>query len=538
MTEEVENSSEVDYDVVVVGAGSGGIFAVHELVAGGFSVLGIEAAKDVGGVWYHNRYPGARVDVESYFYCYVDPKVYSGWKWSERYAAQPEILAYLQYSADQYGVREHYRFSTRVAAAVWDEKSDRYDVTLSTGEMLWARYLVMAAGQLSHARKPPFAGLDSFEGRWVQTSHWPEDHVEVSGKRIGVIGTGSSGVQVVPPLAREAAHLYVFQRTANYSVPAQNAPSNEEILRNIAASTDEVWRELTSDPGGNRNLTGTTSATELSPEECRLRLEAHWAWGGHGMNAVFPDQGRNLETNTLVADFVREKIREKVNDPAIAETLMPTEYPIGSRRLCVDVGYYETFNRDNVTLVDIKKDPIERIVPHGLRTKSGRQYELDLLVFAIGFEAFTGSIDQIDIRNKAGERPTDRWVRGPRTFLGLMTTGFPNLFLLTGPGSPSVLANMIIGNMQHVRYVKDLLVYMRERSYTRVEPQENAEREWGEHIAEQARMLLRLGVENYMVHVNRDDQSRVFIPYAGGLNRYVEHAERVKQGGYAGFCFA
>ncbi|CAN5201550.1 NAD(P)/FAD-dependent oxidoreductase [soil metagenome] len=532
----IPENGAVEYDVVVVGAGAGGIFAVHEFKEAGLSVLGIEAASGVGGVWFHNRYPGARVDVESYFYCFVDPLIYSQWRWSERYAAQPEILEYLNFAADAYRVKGNYKFSTRMTGAQWVPAENHYAISMSDGEKVTARFLVMATGQLSEARKPKFEGLDSFEGKWVQTSHWPEEPVEVSGKRIGVIGTGSSGVQVIPPLAKQAQHLHVFQRTANYSVPAQNAPIDENVFAEITTRTDEVWAELTSNPSGTRNLSGTELATELSAEEQQQRLEEHWAWGGHSMNSVFPDQGRDIRSNTLVAEFVRKKIRETVDEPTTAEKLVPTAYPIGSRRLCVDIGYYETYNRDNVTLIDVNAEPIEKITPKGIKTASS-EIELDLIVFALGFDAFTGALDQANIRNETGEQPTDRWARGPRTYLGLMTAGFPNLFIVTGPGSPSVLANMILGNMQHVRFIRDAIVYMNEHGYSRIEPSITAEDEWGEHSAETSSRLLRLGVENYMVHVNTDDQSRVFIPYTGGLDKYVERMTQVAQNDYEGFVF-
>ncbi|MBB6407158.1 NAD(P)/FAD-dependent oxidoreductase [Arthrobacter sp. AZCC_0090] len=537
MTKDGTNSAVTDYDVVVVGAGAGGIFAVHEFKEKGLSVLGLESGSGFGGVWFHNRYPGARVDVESYFYCYVDPKIYSEWKWSERYAAQPEILAYLNFAADKYDVRGNYKFSTRMTGAQWDPSTDSYTIAMSDGKAVTARVLVMATGQLSEARKPSFDGLDDFKGEWVQTSHWPEHPVALKGKRIAVIGTGSSGVQVIPQLAKEAERLYVFQRTANYSVPAQNSPMDEGRYQDIARGVEDVWRELVGTFSGTRNPRGSARAADMSPEEQQQLLQERWEHGGHTMNSVFTDQSSNADANAIVAEFVRDKVRQTVKDPAVAEKLIPTEYPIGSRRLCVDIGYYETYNRDNVTLVNVKADPIERITPHGIKTRD-QEFEVDLIVFALGFDAFTGALDQSNIRNEKGEQPTDKWDRGPKTFLGLMTTGFPNLFIVTGPGSPSVLANMILGNMQHVRFIANALTYMKDHGHTRIEPTEEAQTEWTAHVADAASKLLRLGVENYMVHVNKDDQSRTFIPYAGGLDKYVARTNAVEENGYQGFAFA
>ena len=529
--------NSVDYDVAVVGAGAGGIYAIHKFKQEGFSVVGFEGAPDVGGVWYHNRYPGARVDIESYFYCFPDEGLYPRWTWKERYPAQPEILAYLNFAADSWGVRPHIRFSAWVTGAEWEPLADRYRITASNGESVTARFLVMASGQLSKARTPAFPGLEDFKGRWVQTSHWPTDHVETEGKRIAVIGTGSSGVQAIPALARVAESVTVFQRTANYSVPAQNGPLDQEKWTDLAGRVTEMREEILHHPTGSDIPLGAGPANAYSPAEQTALLHERWARGGHTMNAVFSDQGTDIHTNTLVADFVRERVREIVRDPEKADILTPRAYPIGTRRLCVDTGYYEAFNRSNVSLVDINRDPIERITAAGIRTKD-HEFDFDLIVFALGFEAFTGALNEANIRNEFGEQPSDRWTRGPRTLLGLMTQGFPNLFILTGPGSPSVLANMILDNVQHVDFVAGLLQHMSLLGQTRVEAETWAQDEWTEHVAEAASSLLRLNVENYMVHVNRHDGTRVFMPYVGGLDQYVARCDKVVADGYAGFAFS
>ncbi|WP_063129700.1 flavin-containing monooxygenase [Nocardia fusca] len=529
--------NSVDYDAVVVGAGAGGIYAVHKLTQEGLRVIAFEGAPDVGGVWYHNRYPGARVDIESYFYCFPDEELYPRWTWKERYPAQPEILAYLNFAADSWGVRPHIRFSTWVTGAQWEPAAHRYRVTTSSGESVTGRYLIMASGQLSKARTPAFPGLEDYRGRWVQTSHWPTDHVETAGKRIAVIGTGSSGVQAVPALARDAENVTVFQRTANYSVPAQNGPLDQQKYADLAGRVAEMREAILHHPTGSDIPLGAGPAGSFTPEEQQALLRERWARGGHTMNAVFSDQGTDIHANTLVADFVRQHVLDTVRDPVTADILTPRSYPIGSRRLCVDTGYYEAFNQRNVDLIDVKADPIERITPQGIRTRD-HDLEFDLIVFALGFSAFTGALDEANIRNEFGERPTDRWARGPRTLLGLMTRGFPNLFLLTGPGSPSVLANMILDNVQHVDFVADLLRHMGERGHTKVEPEEKAQDEWTAHVAEAASNLLRLNVENYMVHVNRDDGSRVFMPYVAGLDRYVAECDKVAADDFAGFAFS
>lgn len=521
-------------DVVVVGAGIGGIYAVYRCLTAGLSVACIEGASGVGGVWYHNRYPGARVDVDSFDYCYFfSDELYAEWQWSERYAGQPELLRYLNHVTDRFDLRRHMRFDTWVTGAEWLPDEARYLVTTSAGDQLTGQFLVMATGNLSAARTPDFEGLDSFEGDWVQTSHWPDRPVEWAGRRVGVIGTGSSGVQTVPVIARDAAHLYVFQRTPNYSVPARNGPMDMERWGEIAADLDAARRDLYAHVGATHLRYGDRPAADFTPAEQIAMLERAWAEGGHAFGLVFSDQTRDPAVNAMVADFVRDKIRAAVDDPTVAERLCPWDHPIGTRRLVLDIGYYESFNRSNVTLVDARDEWIERITPTGIQT-SGRHYDLDLIVFALGFHAFTGALDRAGIRNEMGSGPTDRWQRGPRTFLGIMTCGFPNLFLLTGPGSPSVLANMTVGNEFHVDWTVRLIEHARAHGHVAVEPTVDAEDAWTEHVAEVAHSLLRRKVRNYMVHINDDDDEWVFIPYAGGFNQYVERVAKI---GYEGLRF-
>ena len=352
-----------------------------------------------------------------------------------------------------------------------------------------------------------------------------------------VIGTGSSGVQAITAIAGEAAQTYVFQRTANYSVPARNRPADPVRYRRLAGKVKEVWEEILNTPGGLILPPVGGKAGDYPPEQRMAMLEERWAYGGQSILGVFADQGVDPEVNELVAEFVRQKTRERIDDPELAEKLVCTSYPIGVKRICIDTGYYECFNQDNVHLVDIKEDPIERITATGIRLRSGEHIELDTIVFALGFNAFTGALDEAGVTNEHGQHPSDNWKRGPRTFLGLTTTGFPNLFIITGPGSPSVLANMNLANVQHMDFVGDLIAYMNEHGYTRVEPTKQAEDAWTQHCAELAEPLLRRKHDNYMVHVNSDDGSRVFIPYIGGMAEYVRKCNEVVAGDYEGFDF-
>lgn len=537
MSSQPNDVSHVDVDVAVVGAGMGGMYAVHRFREAGLRVQGFEGAPEVGGVWYHNRYPGARVDVESRDYAFhFDTEFYRNWVWSERYAAQPEILAYLNHFADHFDLRPLYRFNTWVEAAQWEPEGDRYRISTDDGAVTYARSLVMASGQLSRARKPNFPGLDDFTGEWVQTSHWPQHEVPIAGRRIGVIGTGASGVQAITAMAPDAAELVVFQRTANYSIPAHNDVADPARQAEASADSREYYAGLSRLLAASHYPPRNGKAAEYTPQEQRELLEKRWAFGGHAMNTVFADQGLDLDVNTIVSDFVREKIRGIVSDAETAEKLMPRAYPIGTRRLIVDTGYFETFNRDNVTLVDVRADPIERITATGVATAT-QHFDLDLIVFAIGFDAFTGALESANITNEFGRTPVDYWREGPRTYLGLMTSAFPNLFILTGPQSPSVLANMIVSNVQHVDLVERILARMNERGATRVTATPAAEAEWVDHANEVSRNILRRQVDNYMVHINADG-SRIFIPYVGGFSTYVERVEQIVADDFAGFEFS
>ena len=535
--QEPDGSAE-EYSVVVVGAGMGGIYALHRFAELGYDVHGFEGAAGVGGVWYHNGYPGARVDVESHSYSFMfDEELYAGWEWSERYSAQPEILRYLNYVADRLDVRRDLSLSTWVSSAQWRPDKNKYLISTDTGRTVWARYLIMATGNLSRPRTPAFEGLDDFEGEWYQSSHWPQTPVAIEGRRVAVIGTGSSGVQAATEIAKTASHLYVVQRTPNYSIPAHNGPADKRKRDRLAAKILQFRDETYATPVGYVMQGFAGRADDFLPEQQQQILESRWAFGGQTLLGTFTDQGTDIRVNDIVAQFVRSKIRDMIDDPVLTEKLMPTAYPIGIRRLCIDTGYYPIFNQSNVTLVDLRSDPIDLITRTGIKTQHN-EYDIDLIVFALGFEAFTGAIDQANVRNEYGHQPSDRWKYKPRTHLGIMTHGFPNLFMLTGPQSPSVLANFFTGNNQHVDFVADILARAAESGATRIEPSLEAEEQWGAHCNGIAEPLLRRAVDNYMVHVNRYDGSRFFIPYAGGFDRYVKEVDKVVADDYRGFEFS
>ncbi len=526
------------FDVVVVGAGMGGIYALHRYREQGLKVLGLEGAPGVGGVWFHNRYPGARVDLESVDYCfYFSQEIFNEWTWTERNASQPELLRYLNFVTDRLDLRRLIQFETWLTAAQWDAESAEWALTTSSGAQFRTRFLVMATGNLSAARAPAFEGLDSYKGEWVRTSHWPDREVKIAGRRVAVIGTGSSAVQAIPVIAEQAEHLTVFQRSPNYSVPACNRPADLARLDEIRARVPEVRKELFATVGASNVMLPSAPMADYDEAGIQARLEAQWNSGGHGMSYLFADQGRNEETNFTVAEFVRNKIRSIVNDPEVAEALCPYDHAIGTRRLCVDTNYYATYNRENVSLVNVRDNPIARISETGIVLEDGQSIDVDLIVFALGFHPFTGAWDRIDIRNEKGEAPTDQWRQGPKTLLGLATNGFPNFFFLTGPGSPSVLANLFLMNEYHVDWVGDLIAHMDSNGYRAVEPTVKAQERWSAHVAEVAAPTIRLKTRNYMVHRN-EDGSGVFIPYIGGFKRYADQADAVAAEGYPGFILS
>jgi cyclohexanone monooxygenase len=523
-----------ELDVLVVGAGFGGLYALHRLRGMGLRVRAVETGRGVGGTWYWNRYPGARCDVESLAYSYsFSRELELDWEWSERYATQPEILRYADHVADRFELRRDIVFETRVESAHWEDARARWRVRFSTGEATLAQFCVMATGCLSATNTPSFPGLDSFAGRVVHTGQWPEEGVELAGKHVAIIGTGSSAVQSIPILAEQAEHLTIFQRTPNYSMPARNTPLERSYQEEVKAKYAEFRKPYA---GGDFGLDFDPRAhlwTEATPEERRAEFERRWEAGGLGLVGAYADLFTSPEANDAVCEFIRGKIHETVKDPAVAELLSPRTF-IGCKRPCADTGYFETFNRPNVTLVDISGSPIEAITARGVRA-NGREHAAEVLVLATGFDAMTGALFRIDIRGRGGVALREKWVEGPRTYLGLATAGFPNLFTITGPGSPSVLANMIMGIEQHVDWIAACLEYLRSRGLSRVEAERDAEDAWVAHVNQIAGRTIYPTCNSWYLGANIPGKPRVFMPYLG-FPRYVATCEDVAAKGYAGFA--
>jgi cyclohexanone monooxygenase len=522
-------------DAIIVGAGFAGLYALYRLRGLGFSVRVFEAGDGVGGTWYWNRYPGARCDVESMDYSYsFSDELQQEWRWTERYASQPEILSYINHVADRFDLRRDVQLSTRVTSAVYDEAASRWTIETDRGDRVTARFCIMATGCLSDAQVPDIAGRETFAGRRYHTGRWPHEGVDFSGQRVAVIGTGSSAIQSIPIIAGQARHLFVFQRTPNYSVPARNGPLDREYERSVKANYADFRRQARESRIGFVVERSEDSALAVSAEERQREYEKRWTRGGLGFAATYVDLLTNQAANDTAATFFRDKIRRVVRDPAIAEALTPRDYPLGTKRLCVDTDYYATFNRDNVTLVDLRKTPIAAITPKGVRT-SEREYAVDSLVFATGFDAMTGALLKIDIRGRGGHALAEKWEGGPRTYLGLAIAGFPNLFTITGPGSPSVLSNMIVSIEQHVDWIADCLAHLRAHGHAAIEATVEAEDAWVAHVNDVGHMTLYPLAKSWYMGANVPGKPRVFMPYIGGVGVYREKCDAVAAGGYAGF---
>jgi len=531
------NSAEgqTDFDVAVVGAGFAGLYMLYRLRGMGFSVTVLEAGHDVGGTWYWNRYPGARCDIESmqYSYQFSDP-LQQEWDWSERYATQPEILRYANHVADRFDLRRDIRFDTNVQAATFDEEQGYWILDIGDGERVSATHCVMATGCLSSPNMPKIAGIDRFEGASYHTGHWPHEGVDFAGRRVGVIGTGSSAIQSIPMIAAQAKHLTVFQRTPNYSIPAHNAPLRPEKVAAIKADYAGMRARAKRTPPGIDATFNPASAMDDGAEQRRQAYEKRWAEGGLTFMGAYGDLMLNPDSNDTAAEFTRAKIREIVDDPAVAEALLPGNI-IGAKRLCVDTGYYATYNRPNVALVDVRDQPIEAITATGIRAR-GQDFDLDAIVFATGFDAMTGALLKIDIRGRGGLALADKWADGPRTYLGLAMAGFPNLFTITGPGSPSVLTNMLPSIEQHVDWVADCLGYLRDNGRAVIEARTTAEDDWIAHNNTFVEASLRSTTESWYNGANIAGKPRVFMPYLGGFPLYVQKCEAVAANGYEGFA--
>ena len=521
-------------DAVVVGAGFAGLYMLYRLRELGLSTRVFEAGDGVGGTWYWNRYPGARCDVESMQYSYsFSPELQQEWEWTERYPRQDEILRYINHVADRFGLRRDIQLETRVTAASYDEAQRRWTVTTDRGDVLVARYLISAAGCLSAGRVPDIPGLASFKGKWYHTGNWPHAPVDFSGQRVGVIGTGSSGIQAIPAIAKQAGQVTVFQRTPNFSIPAWNRPLAPEEQREWKAKYPEYRKQARTTRSGILYEYSQRSTFEVGEEERQQEYERRWKRGGANFTHAFNDIFVNREANDKAAEFVRNKVRSIVKDPKVATTLAPTDHAIGTKRICVDTDYYATFNLPHVSLVDLKTNPIEEIVATGIRTRDAT-YELDSIVFATGYDAITGSLDRIAIRGRNGLALKQKWTDGPRTYLGIMTAGFPNLFFITGPGSPSVLTNVVMAIEQHVDWIARFLQSMQQQRVEVAEARGDAETEWVAHVNEVADKTLFPTTASWYTGANVPGKPRVFLPYVGGLGNYTVICDQVAADGYRG----
>jgi cation diffusion facilitator CzcD-associated flavoprotein CzcO len=523
-------------DVLIVGAGFGGLYALHKLRGIGLKAQVLEAAPSVGGTWWANRYPGARVDIQSleYSYSFSEP-LQQQWQWSERYASQPELLRYANHVADRFELRPDIRLNTRVAAAHFDEAAACWRVRSDDGRSWSARFIVTAIGPLSTPNAPAFEGLHSFAGPVLHSAAWPREPVDFSGRDVAVVGTGSSAVQMIPIIAEQARTLTVFQRTAAYAVPAQNGPLDREHEARIKA-------DYAGFRARNRRMRAGFGS-ELSPhplptmavtaEERNALFEERWRIGGFSMLGAFVDTLTDMRANDACAEFVRGKIRSIVRDPAVAQRLCPT-HPIGCKRLCVDTGYYDTYNRPNVTLVGISQQPIDSVVPQGLRS-GGREYRFDTLVLATGFDAFTGPMTRIDLRGRGGLHIRDKWRGGPLNYLGLTVAGFPNLFNLVGPGSTSAFTSVIVSVEHHVDWIAACIQWLDACGYSTIEASEQAEAEWVRRVNQVAEQTVYPHCNSWYLGANIPGKPRVFMPLAGGFPAYADRCAAVAADGYAGF---
>ncbi|MFJ2742883.1 flavin-containing monooxygenase [Streptomyces sp. NPDC087440] len=525
-----------DTDVVVVGAGVTGLYTVHTLRARGYRVRGFDRAADVGGVWYWNRYPGARCDVESFDYSYsFDEELQQEWDWSEKYATQPEIMAYLHHVADRFALRDAYTFETSVLSAELDEESLTWTVRTDAGETVTSRFVVFAVGCLSSAQRPCIPGVDTFAGASYHTAEWPHEGVDFTGLRVGVIGTGSSGIQSVPEIAAQAQQLTVFQRTPNYSIPAGNKPLDDAARTELKAVYAERRRLARLSGGGSPFTTYPKKTFEADEEERRAAYEKRWQLGGVLYSKTFPDQLVDRAANDAARLFWEEKVRARITDPAVAELLIPGDHPIGAKRIVTDTDYFETYNQPHVRLVSLRRNPIERVDADGVTLADGEHIGLDALVYATGFDAMTGSVDRIEVRGRGGRTLKEAWAAGPRTYLGLGTDGFPNFFNLTGPGSPSVMVNVILAGEQHGNWLAALLEHLDAHGHRAVEATADAVEDWVRECRDRAAATLLMEADSWYLGANIAGKPRVFMPYVGGFKVYQEIIDEVAASGYKGF---
>jgi cation diffusion facilitator CzcD-associated flavoprotein CzcO len=525
-------------DVVVVGAGFAGLRALHTFRSAGREVAVLEAGDGIGGVWYWNRYPGARCDIESYDYSYsFSPELEQEWRWTQRYARQPEILRYIDHVADRFDLRNDVHLQQRVVEAVWDEERELWVVTTESGARWEAAFLVWAIGNLSSSKRPDLPGLEDFGGRVLHTAQWPHEPVDVSGLRVGVIGTGSSGMQSIPILAQQAAHMTVFKRTPNYSVPALHREITDEQDAEVKAGYADRRRRIMESPSGLGFRPRKESALDVPAHEREAAFEEAWNGAGFGFGLTFRDLLTDLDANATAAEFVRQKIAGLVDDPRTRELLTPRDYPFGAKRPVVDDGYFETFNRENVTLVDIAADPLARVTATGVETVGGQHHDLDVLVLATGFDALTGSLLRPNVVGRAGLTLREKWAAGPVSHLGIGVHGFPNMFVLAGPGSPALLINVLVGIELHVDWLADLMAAMEDKGASIVEVDADAEARWVQHVNERAEQTLYPLARSYYMGDEVPGKPRVFMMYAGGLRNYRRILIETATDDYAGFGF-
>ena len=525
------------YDAIIVGAGFAGLYLLHTLRARGMRVRVIEAAAGVGGTWYWNRYPGARCDVVSVDYSFsFSEEIQQQWIWTEKYAAQPEILRYLEFVADKLDLRRDIQFGTRAEAMIYDQTARRWSVSTSAGDRYTARFCIMATGCLSIPKDPDIPGLDQFAGPVYFTSRWPHEEIDFAGQTVGLIGTGSSGIQVAPEIAGRAERLLVFQRTPSFTLPARNADLPEGFLETVKSTYADRRAQARRHPAGHlRPLTKRATFGYSDAERCEA-FEGAWQRGGLEIFGVFGDLLVDETANAEVARLIHQKIDDAVADPVTAAALKPQGAPLGGRRICLDTAYYATFNRQNVTLVDVLSDPIESVVADGVKTRDGH-YRLDALVLATGFDAMTGALLKIDIRGRGGVELRQKWSGGPVSYLGIAVEGFPNLFTITGPGSPSVLTNVVAAIEQHVEWLANLIEHMDRQGLETAEADAAAEQAWVRHVYDLAAPTLMMNANSWYLGANVPGKPRVFMPYVGGLDTYRDQAESIAQDGYPGFHF-
>lgn len=527
----------VDVDVVVVGAGFSGLYLLYRLRKAGFSTRVFERGGDVGGTWYWNRYPGARCDVESLQYSYsFDEQLQQDWHWPEKFSAQPDILAYANHVADRFNLKKDIEFNIEVKASWFDEKLKTWKITTNTGEEINAQYFIMATGCISTTQIPNIKGLSDYVGNTFHTGDWPHEEVDFSGQSIAVIGTGSSGIQSIPVLAKQAKKLTVFQRTPNYSIPSQNEPMTKKYERSWKDVYSERRKEMRYSAHGSLKDLNDVPALSVDEDQRQELYTKRWAIGGTGFLGSFNDLLTNADANYTAAEYVRQQIKRVVKDKETAEILCPRSYPIGTKRICIDTGYFETYNRENVKLVDISKKPIQRLVTDGIIVDD-QLYPFDSIIFATGFDAMTGSIFNVDIKGRGGLALKEKWNAGPKTYLGLMSASFPNLFMITGPGSPSVKSNMIMSIEQHVDLVIETLLSMRRKGLSVIEPELEAENKWVDHVQEVANKTLFPQANSWYMGANIPGKPRLFMPYIGGVGAYREICEEIVANNYRGFKF-